>query len=180
MRMSEAASVIKSIWVPSLVSVGTILNLLTIMVFCRRRMRKYCISISMMCLAIADTAVLLIPVLLTWIDEHFFASYYVNNTVWCNLHGYFDLVSCANSSWIILLISIERWFAVCRPWHKNQIFTSRMVTRTLLFIFFASIVLFVYFPLSLRLDSDKAECQIEHQQVSCYLISVFSQSNFSL
>lgn len=166
----KTAMMIKSIWVPSLVTIGTILNLLTIMVFCRRRMRKYCLSVSMMSLAVADTAVLLIPVLLTWIDEQFFSFYYLNNTIWCNLHGYVDLVSCANSSWIIILISTERWFAVCRPWHKNAIFTSRMVARTIVSIFLVSTVLFAYFPLSLRLDPEKAECKIAHEQVRLILL----------
>lgn len=173
---TKATMLIKSIWVPSIVSLGTVLNLLTIMVFCRRRMRKYCISLSMMSLAIADTAVLLCPVLLTWIDEQFFQFYYVNNSVWCNLHGYVDLVSCANSSWIILLISTERWFAVCQPWQKNAIFTSRMVKRTLLIILIASLCLFAYFPFSLRLDRQNAECKIDHKQVD-FLSLFFLSAN---
>lgn len=159
----QVTRIIKSVWVPSLVIIGTILNLLTIMVFCRRRMRKYCLSISMICLAIADTAVLLVPVLLTWIDETFFTYHFVNKTVWCNLHGYVDLVSCANSSWIIILISSERWFAVCKPWQKNKIFTSCMVKKTLVAIFIASILLFVYFPICVRLND--VECEIEHKEI---------------
>ena len=159
----QVTRIIKLIWVPTLVTFGTILNLLTIMVFCRRRMCRYCLSISMICLAIADTAILLGPVLLSWIDETFFEYYYLHHTIWCNLHGYVDLVSCANSSWIIILISTERWFAVCKPWQKNKIFTTFTVKIILFIIFITSTLLFSYFPIIV--GRIKNECHIEHQQI---------------
>lgn len=142
---------------PALVTAGCILNLLTIMVFCRKKMRKYCLSLSMVCLAISDTAVLIIPVLLTWMDEAFFDNYYINNTIWCNLHGYTDLVSCGNSSWIIILISTERWFAVCKPWKKSRIFTNKRVAVTLSLIFLFSIIFSLYFPISLHIAQVPSE-----------------------
>lgn len=43
---------------PTLVGVGVVLNLLTIMVFSRIKMRKYSVSILMISLAVSDTAVL--------------------------------------------------------------------------------------------------------------------------
>lgn len=127
---------------PIMVFTGTILNLLTIMVFCRQRMRKYCISLSMICLAISDTGVLSIPVLFTWLDETFFNFFYINNTIWCHLHLYLDLVFCASSSWIIIFISTERWFAVYKPFKKSRIFTNVRVAWTLLIIFLMGIRLF--------------------------------------
>jgi hypothetical protein len=136
--------------IPVLVALGFILNTLTIMVFCRRKMRKYCLSISMIYLALSDTLVLVGPVLFTWIDENFFGSYIVNNTVWCNLHGYADLILSANSSWTIILISSERWFAVWRPWQKAKQFTNKRMKLTILGLFVLSTGLFAYFPLSLR------------------------------
>lgn len=152
----------RHIWTPFLVVTGTILNLLTIMVFCRRKMRKYCVSLSMISLAVSDTTVLTVPLLLSWIDEMFFNHYYVNNTLWCNLHGYADLISSSNSSWIIILISIERWYAVCRPWEKQRKFTNKRVIITLVFLFMFSLVFFSYFPYSLHLVKiydDKHELQ---------------------
>ncbi|CAF0718948.1 unnamed protein product [Brachionus calyciflorus] len=140
----------RHIWTPILVVTGAILNLLTIKVFCRRKMRKYCVSLSMISLAVSDTTVLTIPLLLSWIDEVFFNYYYVNHTIWCNLHGYADLISSSNSSWIIILISIERWYAVCRPWEKQRKFTNKRVLITLFGLFSFSLVFFSYFPLSLH------------------------------
>jgi hypothetical protein len=152
MGFNEIINRIRIICTPFLVFVGVILNLLTIMVFCRRRMRKYCLSLSMISLAIADTAILTIPVLLTWIDEFFYQNYFLNNTYWCNFHGYADLVLCANSSWIIILISSERWFAVCKPWIKSRLFTNKRVAITLVCILLTSLVSFIYFPLSLHVE----------------------------
>ena len=144
-----------------------ILNLLTVMVFCRRRMRKYCLSLTMICLALFDMAILFFPVLLTWIDEIFFKFYFLNNTLWCNMHGYFDLVLCANSSWIIVLISVERWFAVCRPWEKARLFTTQRVGVALASIFLFSTLFFLYFPFSLTLKThanSAKECRIEYEK----------------
>ena len=144
------SSSIENIFIPSLVILGIILNLLTIMVFCRNRMRKFCFSLFMICLAISDTCVLTIPVLINWIDETFFKFYYLNNTIWCNLHGYVDLVFCAYSSWIIVLISTERWFAVCKPWQKSRVFTNTRVVVTLLCLFAFSLLMFIFFPISIH------------------------------
>ena len=58
--MQKFVSLALSCLTPVLVSVGIVLNLLTIMVFSRVKMRKYCVSISMICLAISDSAILTI------------------------------------------------------------------------------------------------------------------------
>ena len=76
--------ILKLTWTPILVIVGTILNLLTIMVFCRRKIRKNCLALTMISLAIADISVLTVPVLFTWIDEIFYQFYFLNNTI-CKL-----------------------------------------------------------------------------------------------
>jgi hypothetical protein len=173
---------------PLLVSLGVVLNLLTVVVFCRPRMRKYIFSVSMIALAICDSLVLAVPVLLTWIDENFFDWHYMNNSIWCNLHGYTDLILCANSSWIMILISLERWFAVCRPLEKTSRFTANRLRFAIVSQFLASAALFAYFPLSLHVtkstpmlnystmmivDNDSAkisslrdhECEIIHDRI---------------
>ena len=154
---------------PVLVCIGLILNLLTIMVFSRLKMRKYCMSISMICLAVSDTAVLTISVLLSWLDERYYSLYYLNNTIWCNLHGYVDMVACANSSWIIIIISIERWFAVCKPWQKSRVFTNNRVGIALLCLFIISVVIFAYFPFSMGVVVN--ECKIKHDKYYEYYVS---------
>ena len=160
------------IWTPIVVVTGTILNLLTIMVFCRRKMRKYCVSLSMIALAISDTTVLTVPLLLSWLDEVFFNYYFVNNTLWCNLHGYADLVSSSNSSWIIILISFERYYAVCKPWEKQRKFTKKRVIFIIFILFLFSLVFFSYFPFSLHLSESiiqsenlHRECQLSNENI---------------
>ena len=152
-------------FIPIMILTGVILNLLTIMVFCRHRMRKYCFSLSMICLALSDISVLVIPVLLTWVDEYIYNNYYINNTIWCNLHVYMDLIFSANSSWIIILISTERWFAIYRPFSKPRIFTNVRVTWALIILFILSLFTFIALPLSIHLKSDKltnkTECEIK-------------------
>lgn len=160
------------IWTPIVVVTGTILNLLTIMVFCRRKVLKYCVSLSMIALAISDTTVLTVPLLLSWLDEVFFNYYFVNNTLWCNLHGYADLVSSSNSSWIIILISFERYYAVCKPWEKQRKFTKKRVIFIIFILFLFSLVFFSYFPFSLHLSESlhmsktlERECQLSNENI---------------
>ena len=56
------------------------------------------------------------------------------------------MVACANSSWIIVVISIERWFAVCKPFQKSRLFTKKRVASAILCLFIASLIFFSYFP----------------------------------
>lgn len=71
------------IWTPILVSLGVILNFLTIMVFNRARIRKSFLSIVMISLSIADICVL-VNVFFTWLDERYFYYYFFDNTL-CKL-----------------------------------------------------------------------------------------------
>jgi hypothetical protein len=136
---------------PILIVIGVVLNILTIAVFSRPRMRKYCLSVSMICLAISDMTILLGPVLVHWIDEYFYNLKLVETTIWCQLHSYVDLVLFANSSWIIVIISIERWFAVYRPYKKEFLFTNRRIIKAIALFFVCSLFLFIYLPIQLDL-----------------------------
>lgn len=79
--MIDIFQAFKLAWTPTLVLLGTILNLLTIAIFVR--IKKNILSSLMVCLAIADICVLVVPLFLTWVDEIFFDFYYLNNTI-CN------------------------------------------------------------------------------------------------
>lgn len=153
---------------PLMVLSGVILNLLTIMVFCRQRMRKYCFSLSMICLAISDISVLVLPVLCTWLDDHVFKNAFINNTIWCNLHTYIDVIFSANSSWIIVLISSERWYGIYRPFKKSRKFTNARVGSTLVVIFILSLIVFLPLPFAFHriVTDDNIEiCQLNSERI---------------
>lgn len=142
---------------PIQVVFGVFLNLFTIMVFCRRKLLKYSISVSMISLALADIIVLTIPIFITWYDEHKNEFKFLTSTIWCSLHGYIDLVFCATSAWITVLISIERWFAVCMPWKKSTYFTKQRVLKAILIAFITAIFGFSYFPFTIQRIHDNGE-----------------------
>ena len=84
------------------------------------------------------------------------------------MHGYSDLITCANCSWIMVLISAERWFSVCRPFIKSRFFTYKNAFIYLFTIFLTSLILFLYFPFSLRIteiESNVKECKIVYKFV---------------
>ena len=91
---------------PFMVCTGFLLNTLSILVFCRPRMRKFSLSILMASLALTDSLVLIVPVLAAWLDDKMFDFYFINNTIWCRFHGYIDLILSANSAWIIVVSRI--------------------------------------------------------------------------
>jgi len=66
-----------------------------------------------------------------------------------------DMVACANSSWIIVVISIERWFAVCKPFQKLRLFTNYRIGMSILCLFIASVICFSYFPFTVAVMKSK-------------------------
>jgi growth hormone secretagogue receptor len=140
---------------PFLVTIGVSLNLLTILIFCRKKLRNFVISIMMISLSIADCSVLLIPVGVTWYDEYYKAFEWLTESSWCSFHGYFDLVFGFMSAWITILISVERWFAVCRPWKKAQYFTKKHTLLAILFLFIFACSLALFFPLTVQNGFDE-------------------------
>jgi hypothetical protein len=91
------------------------------------------------------------------------------------LHGYTDLITCANCSWIMVLISFERWFSVCRPFIKSRLFTYKNAFIYLFTIFISSLLLFLYFPFSLRI----IESELSHAK-ECKIVYKFVYNLFGL
>lgn len=140
---------------PFLVFIGVFLNTLTIIIFSRKKLRKFVISIVMISLSLADSGVLLIPIFITWFDEFFNDFKLLTQTVWCSLHGYFDIVFCFMSAWITILISVERWLAVHKPWKKTKLFTKTRTILTILCLFIFACILAIFFPLTVKTSSNQ-------------------------
>ena len=98
-------------------------------------------------------------------------NYFIFFNKGCNIHGYIDLVLCANLSWIILLISAERWFSAFKPLQKTLIFTKKRILSFLAVLFVLTLFLFVYFPFALHVDvvndssSNLKECKIHYEKL---------------
>jgi uncharacterized membrane protein len=135
---------------PVLVVIGLILNGLSLAVFTKPSMRKFTFSITNTCLAITDIFILTGPVLINWLDENFFAYYLTDNTLWCDLHGYVDLVLCATNSWTIIIISTERFYAVCRPWQMSTLFSHKNIKQMIACVILCAFIFFSFFPLSVN------------------------------
>jgi hypothetical protein len=135
--------------------IGIFLNLLTILVFRRKRMQKYSISTTMIGLAMSDSAVIAHTLFIYWYDRNHLDAYHVNMTLWCHLHGFFDLVLCGSSAWLVILVSLERWFSVLKPWIKNSYFKSNYVAFYILAIFLLSSLAHSYVPFVMTLETNQ-------------------------
>lgn len=148
--------------------IGIFLNLLTILVFRRKRMQKYSISITMIGLAISDSTIIAHTLFIYWYDRNHLDAYHVNTTAWCHLHGYFDLVFCGSSAWLIILVSLERWFSVLKPWIKNTYFKANYVTFYILAIFLLSAIAHSYVPFVMTLETHHNETQCNTKSKGIY------------
>ncbi|CAF0771657.1 unnamed protein product [Adineta steineri] len=136
---------------PCAVAIGIIGNLLSILVFARREMIKFCVSIFTIVLALSDI-LLLTTSLFNIILPDFFGGRSMSDksAFWCHFHGYFDLLFAALSGYSMVFISVERWFSVWKPFEKAKYVTFKTTIITVVSYVSISIVAFSWFPLTLH------------------------------
>ncbi|UJR21138.1 hypothetical protein I4U23_024237 [Adineta vaga] len=133
---------------PCAVAVGIIGNLLSILVFARREMIKFCVSIFTIVLALSDI-LLLITSLFNIILPEYSNSLSDTSAFWCHFHGYFDLLFAAISGYSVVFISVERWFSVWKPFDKAKYVTFKSTLITVISYTLISSLFFAWFPLIL-------------------------------
>ena len=114
---------IKFISTPIIVIIGIIGNTLSVVVMKSKMLRNKSYSHYLCTLAFFDTLTLVIRLIRT-INEYYmdelnkagpFQSF---NNFWCKLYNYVEHCSYLMSSWLIVLMAIERLIAVCFPFKK--------------------------------------------------------------
>uniref|UniRef100_X2B271 G-protein coupled receptors family 1 profile domain-containing protein n=1 Tax=Capitella teleta TaxID=283909 RepID=X2B271_CAPTE len=100
---------------PIIVFFGTIGNGLSIRVLLRRRMRGKSVYIYLLVLSCSDTAVLYFSAFKTWIYELSNWELLHVSTEVCKVSTLFILVALHCSSWLIVLVTIDRSVAVWSP-----------------------------------------------------------------
>ncbi|CAF4548980.1 unnamed protein product [Rotaria sp. Silwood1] len=147
---------------PCAVAIGIIGNLLSILVFARREMIKFCVSIITIVLAVSDILLLttsLFNIILpdfrgvSLSDESAFW-WYVNDDI-NHFHGYFDLLFAAVSGYSVVFISVERWFSIWKPFEKSKYVTFKSTLITVISYILISIFGFSWFPFTLNYNPDQ-------------------------
>ncbi|KAK6177803.1 hypothetical protein SNE40_015834 [Patella caerulea] len=148
-----ATVIAKHLWTivpPILLLLGTIGNVLTIVVFSRKAFRST-ISIYLTLLAVSDTVVLYSGILRQWLyylTEYDIRSYHI---VTCKLLTWLIYTSLDISAWTIVAVTIERLISVYVP-HKVKTFcTTKVCYFVLSFVIVACSLVNGHFLVGLEL-----------------------------
>ncbi|XP_071081116.1 probable G-protein coupled receptor 139 [Haliotis cracherodii] len=124
----ETAYLLWKIISPILLLLGTIGNLLSIVVLTRKAMRKSNMSKYLTCLAVADLAVLYVGLLPEWIIYTFDVHISDVHPVVCKIHLWLLYSSLHTSAWTLVSVTIERTVFVWRPLGYRILCTKRVAT----------------------------------------------------
>ncbi|ELT94867.1 hypothetical protein CAPTEDRAFT_205369 [Capitella teleta] len=100
---------------PVLLLIGTMGNILSIVILTRQSLRKYATYMYLAVLAVADTLVLYLGLLRLWLGEITGSDIKDRSNISCKMINAIGYTCSDFSGWLIVVVTIERFFAVCRP-----------------------------------------------------------------
>ncbi|XP_067935974.1 thyrotropin-releasing hormone receptor-like [Watersipora subatra] len=114
---------------PLLVALSIIGNSITFSVMLREKLRHTATAVFIASLAVMDTMATI-----TGLSRHFILKTFgvdVRNlsATSCSVHRFFLYISLDTSSWLLGLIAIERFIAVCKPQHYKRLRTASMALK---------------------------------------------------
>ena len=123
---------------PIIICVGVLGNLISLRVFFSRNLRKLSATVYLVAISISDLMVLLIYVLLDWLRKglpHFPTAHnlgwIINTPGICETFLYFSYLFRFVSVWLIVVFTVERYIAACRPLHRRVICTKSFGRRAI-------------------------------------------------
>ncbi|KPI92050.1 FMRFamide receptor [Papilio xuthus] len=108
-------------YIPFLIILGAIGNLLSVYVFYKSKLRLQSTSQYLSALAISDTLFLL-QLIPPWLNAVHFTDLF-HRQGFCQIFVYISYVTCTFSAWIVVAFTIERFMAVLHPLQCNAICT---------------------------------------------------------
>jgi hypothetical protein len=124
---------------PCMMSLGTIFNMLTIIVLLRRKFGKTSTRILLIVLALVDTTALYSGLLSVWVSQVFKINLQNLTQLSCPVGMFCTYLIRHCASWNIVLLTVERWLSVSYPLKARIICTGKW-TCAVLGLFF--IILF--------------------------------------
>lgn len=138
---------------PGIITIGCIGNLISLKVFTSKVMRRLSASLYLAALSVSDLMVLLIHVLLVWLNKGLPRWPGEHRVVLMNMNGlchsflFFSYTFRLASVWLIVIFTIERFIAVCRPLHRKRLCTKPFARKLILTVFIFGAALSIYKPL---------------------------------
>lgn len=121
---------------PVISAIGLVTNILSFIVFSRKKFKKTVFSIYFRFLIIFDTLALLVPIN-KFLELNLAIVISHNTTLLCKIRMYYEFVITPISSWILVVISLDRYLGIAYPFgfvmHKKSKFQIRVCLGILLF-----------------------------------------------
>lgn len=135
----KAGIIIWEVVSPVLIILGTIGNILSIIILSSRKFNRWSSTVYLLGLAGADLAVLYIGLLRQWIKYLLNSDIRSVNTFFCKTHWWL-MYSCAdNSVWILTAITVERLISTLCPYKSKSICTIKRAKIVLVLIAVAAL-----------------------------------------
>ena len=136
---------------PPLAIGGTIGNVLTLSVFCRKRFMKKSVTMYLIFLTIADTILLDVDLSYRWLKVVTDFDMKLISDASCKLHSFGIYLLHQLTSWMIVLATVDRSFTLFYPWWARDIF-SHVCSAVLIGVTCLLVVIFnVHFLLTQEL-----------------------------
>ena len=128
---------------PTLIAVGVIANILTLLVVTRPRSRRQSTSLYLTVLAVCDIFVLVLDFINNY-PKGFDVNLIAQSHTVCVLYRWLFSVCFMYSAWVVVLLTVERALIVWFPLHAKTKFTRAVIKRVLGGVLFVSGVYNVY------------------------------------
>lgn len=145
---------------PILIAIGTTGNALSFLVMKRHasRIPMY----SYLCvLSVLDLLVLYVGLLRLWVAQLWDVDPRNASNWMCKLVVFLGYVCSDASVWTIVTVTVERFFAICKPFYLRSVFTSKRFTKLWLFapiVVFSAVNCHFFFTVQLRTVHNVSLC----------------------
>ena len=127
---------------------------LSMIIFLRKRMRRYPVSVFMAMLSLTNMLSLAGPVTMQWLNHKVFIGFVVTGSRFlCAFHVYIDLVGSSINSWLILMIAVERYLSVTKPFLIRNNFNRQQAWIIVFSVFLVALIA----PLGLAIVASKVD-----------------------
>ena len=179
-----ASRVSRALWIfgpPVLLVMGTIGNILSVIVLQKQSLKEMSVSFYLSALAIADTLALYIGLLNFWLARVTGTGVWSLSSITCKFYKFLLYTSNDYCAWILVIVSVQRFIAVYSPFEAKILNTKQraiLCLSVLLFLLIA-VNLHLFWTFDLRADTVSV-CDVSHKSHHHFVTSVWPWVDFSV
>jgi hypothetical protein len=171
---NETGSILIKTVPPAMIVLETVGNIISIIVLTRPSIRNLPISSHLTVLAVSDLLILYTGLLPDLISDFFQMDIYLNE-IGCKLQVWLFYSSLEFSSWMLVILTIERVISVWYPYKAHVVYTDRKTTGVTIGVT-ALVLLAINSHLLYGVSFEKAaDADGNHVNLSCVIDKQFSE-----